>query len=316
MKRAAVIAANGFGDALLMMIASHRLQMEGYAVTTYHHMLPQMQRWFDTHRLESSFETSDLSEFDLVILQHDNSARSKAVVKYCQKEPGPILSIFYGSYSKQKHPKLTSWDQIFDEKRSMADNIASAVANTLNLRQTSKNNGLTPPDSLVKSKYPNRIILHPSAGEEKKIWPLASFIQVAKWLKKKGYDPVFAVSERERPYYMAAKNAGFELPILQSLDDLAVLLYESGACVGNDSGTCHLASNMHLPTLVISDCYKRMRLWRPGWRNGEVLTPPRWIPNLKGSRVRENHWRWLASPAKVIKNLKRLSASWSTDSTE
>ncbi len=316
MKRAAVICAQGIGDGLLMMIASHRLQMEGYVVTTYHSKLPQLQSWFDTHRLEADLSLDELSDFDLIVIQNDNSERINSIIKKCKTLPDAITSIFFPTYESTKHQGLSSWDQVFDPKKTMANNIASSIANVLNLRQTSKNNGLTPPSNYTFNKYPHRIIIHPSAGSSLRRWPLTSFIQVAKWLRKKGFEPIFAVSAAERPGFLAVEKAGFKLPYLASLADLAALLYESGAFVGNDSGTGHLASNMHLPTVVISDCYKRMKLWRPGWRNGEVLTPPRWIPNFKGSRVRENHWRLFAPTRYVIKTLRRLIPSWSLHSTE
>ncbi|MCB1117930.1 MAG: hypothetical protein KDK50_05040 [Chlamydiia bacterium] len=316
MKRAAVICAHGIGDGLLMMIASHRLQMEGYVVTTYHPHLPELQSWFDTHRLESNLDLDDLGTYDLVIIQNDNTERTNAIIKKCKKSPDTITSIFYPSFEASKHHGLSSWDQVFDPKKTMANNIAISIANVLNLRQISKNNGLTAPSNYTFNKYPHQVIIHPSAGSTTRVWPLASFLQIAKWLKKKGFEPIFAVSEAERSEFLSVEKAGFKLPHLASLADLAALLYESGACIGNDSGTCHLASNMHLPTLVISNCCKRMKLWRPGWRSGEVLTPPRWVPNFKGSRVRENHWRWFAPTRNAIKILKRLIPSWSLHNTE
>ncbi len=316
MKRAAVICSQGLGDGLIMMIAAHRLQMEGYVVTTYHKHLPELQSWFDTHRLEKELDINDLKAFDLIIIQNDNTERARRIIEASAQCENAITSIFYPTYKQGKHRGLSSWDQVFDSKTSMADNVAKAIANVLNLSQVSKNNGLSAPDGYTFRKHPNRILIHPSAGEKNRVWPLANFLQIAKWLAKKGFEPVFVVSEAERSEYSSIETAGFELPHLTTLADLAALIYESGGCIGNDSGPCHLASNMHLPTVVISNCCKRMRLWRPGWRNGEVLTPPRWIPNFKGSRVRENHWRWFSPPRIVIKTLRRLTPSWQSNTAQ
>ena len=85
MKRAAVICAHGIGDGLLMMIASHRLQMEGYVVTTYHPHLPELQSWFDTHRLESNLDLDDLGTYDLVIIQNDNTNAQMLSLKSAKK---------------------------------------------------------------------------------------------------------------------------------------------------------------------------------------------------------------------------------------
>ena len=298
--KAAVIPASGIGDALLMMIAAHRLQVEGYAVTVYHKKLPELQNWFNTHRIESDFQ--DLGEYDLIVLQNDNSPRAKELIRLFHAGNLPNLSVFYPTFEPHKHGEPTSLDQIFDSSKSMADNIAFSITRLLHVRDISKSNGLTPPENLTFRRYPKRIVIHASAGEKSKIWPLDNFLWIAKKLEKMGYHPVFALSPKERQTI----NVPYEMPHFETLSDLAAFLYESGGLIGNDSGTGHLASNFELPTVIVSNCPKRMKLWRPGWKNGEVVTPPLWIPNFKGSRVRETRWRWLTPPRKVLKRFKTL----------
>ncbi|HPE84840.1 MAG: hypothetical protein KDK44_00420 [Chlamydiia bacterium] len=300
--KAAVIPASGIGDGLMMMIASHRLQMQGYAVTTYHSKLPELADWFSTHRIECNYE--DLSDFDLIILQNDNSAKAKELIRLFRAGDLPNLSVFYPTFEPQKHGEPTSLDQIFDPNKPMADNIAESVGHLLHTREISKNNGLTPPENLTYKKYPKRIIIHATAGEQNKIWPLDNFIWVAKKLEKLGYQPVFALSPIERKTIQVP----YETPYFENFSFLAEYLYESGGLIGNDSSIGHLASNFHLPTVVVSNCSKRMKLWKPGWLNGEVVTPPRWIPNFKGSRVRKTRWRFLTPPSRVLKKFKTQMA--------
>lgn len=50
-KTAAVLPSKGIGDALLMMIASHQLLLQGFEVTTFHEKLFELQTWFkEGHR--------------------------------------------------------------------------------------------------------------------------------------------------------------------------------------------------------------------------------------------------------------------------
>jgi hypothetical protein len=74
--------------------------------------------------------------------------------------------------------------------------------------------------------------------------------------------------------------------------------------VGNDSGPGHIASCLHIPHLIIGRSARHMRFWRPGWLPGAIVTPPSWIPNFKGWRIRENYWQTFVGAGNVIKKLK------------
>ncbi len=69
------------------------------------------------------------------------------------------------------------------------------------------------------------------------------FLKVAAWLSREGYDPVFTVAPYEQSEWSG--------PLFPQLEDLASFLYESGAFLGNDSGTGHLASLLKIPHLII-----------------------------------------------------------------
>lgn len=304
MAKAAVIPASGIGDALLMMIASHRLQMAGHAVTTFHPKLVELSPWFEDHRLEATYD--DLSDFDLIVVQNDNSDHVKELRRRFERGELPNLSIFYPTFEPHKHGEPSAYDQVFDSRDSMADNIAKATARIVKSSHISKNNGLTPPPGLVFNQYPQRILIHPTAGEASKVWPLDHFIWVAHKLEELGYEPVFTLSPAER---IGISKLPFPTPKFETLNDIASYLYESGGVIGNDSMTGHLASNFHLPTVIVANCHKRMRLWRPGWLNGEVVTPPRWIPNFKGSRIRNLYWRRWVRPRRVLKSFTSQMAA-------
>ena len=275
---AAVIPSQGIGDALLMMIAAHRLLKEGVQVTVYHPVLGELHEWFPGHRFEAppahELWKEMFSRYDLIVFQNDNSAKREVLAR-------ERLSVFYSSYSETKHGPLSPLDQVFDPCLPMADNVARGIAKVLGSGDLSKDNGIRPAEYLVHQRRKNRVLLHTTSSDEAKNWPQGKFFRLAKQLARRGYEPVV-------------------LPVFPTLSALAAYVYESGYVVGNDSLAGHLASNLRIPTLIIADDEKRMRLWRPGWLPGEVVTPPPWVPNVKGLRLRERRWHWFVSPRRVM----------------
>jgi hypothetical protein len=298
-RSAAVIPAKGIGDALLMMIASHHLLKAGYQVTTFHPQMKELNDWFPGHHFDI-IPPTDFAEFDLVIFENDNSQRIQKLLNG---------SVFYPTYSPEKHGPLFALDQVFNSDLPMVDNIAYAIANLLQLPGISKDNGLSPPAHLSFRQNERRIIIHPCSNDAEKNWPKAKFLSLAYSLKKLGYEPVFVTSLSEKKDWQDVESKGFSLQSFPSLHALAAFLYESGYMIGNDSLLGHLASNMHLPTLIIANDEKRMRLWRPSWRQGMVLTPSRLVPNFKPLRLRKTQWKRWISPTKVLRAFARLSTT-------
>lgn len=308
--KVAVIPSIGIGDGLIMMVASHRLYSFGYNVDTYSNSLRSLSDWFQGHSIKNKPSFDKLAEtfaqYDLVILQNDNSPFAKAIIKLFREKKIKTLSVFYPSYESEKHGPLTPLDRVFNDEKPIVDNTAQAISSILGLTNISKNNGLTPPVQLTHRLNKHRVLIHPTSTTKHRTWHLNKFIKVASTLSKQGFYPVFCVSPSERSIIRSELSDQFLMPHFDCLSDLALYAFESGALIGNESGTSHLCSNLHLPTLVVTGCHKRIRLWRPGWYKGDVVTPPRWIPNLKGSRIRENRWQSCIFPSQVLKKFHNL----------
>lgn len=298
---AAVLPAAGIGDALLMLIASHQLQLCGWRVTTFHSALPELASWFPTHDFKAPVPLDHLKAFDKIIVENDNSPRI-ALLRTTFREK---LTIFYPTYSPQKHGLLSPLDRAFCPKLSMAENIARALSLT-----ASKENGITPPASLEHRLHQKRVILHPSSSELKKNWLPERFLSLAIELKTLGYDPVFTVSPKERREWLFLEESGFSLPHLPSLSALAALIYESGSVIGNDSLIGHLASNLNVPALIIANDRRRMRLWRPDWLPARLVFPPAYLPSCKGLRLRDTKWQRWISVRSVLKAFKNQRSSY------
>jgi heptosyltransferase III len=295
-----VVPCRGIGDALLMMTASHLLGEAGFEVTTCHPSLKELKAWFPRGRFLDDLP-SDLAVYDLVVIQNDHSPRTQRLVASSQIKKRVL---FYPSYSPDRHPSLSIHDQPFCEELSMVDNIALATARLLSIPCPKKiTNGITPPSDLIYQKEPNRVVIHPLSSDPRKNWSRRSYLKVAKKLSQRGYKPCFAIGPQERREWVERE---WPLPELPTLDALARLLYESGYAIGNDSLIGHLASNLAIPTLIIADDAQRMRLWRPGWRKGEVITPLWWIPNIKGLRLRKRFWKLFISVRQLLLAFGRL----------
>jgi hypothetical protein len=286
----AVVSSLGMGDGLILQVAAFQLRAQGYEVTTFNDHLASFGPWFGETRfapqprLDETFDS-----FDAIFLQHDNTPKSKQI----HALPLPVYT-FYGSHQPAKHgPLRDGLDYVCDPNRTMVDNVREAVTMLFGASPISSENGLKPPPGLIHRKNGKRVIIHPTSTKEEKNWPQEKFLKVAHWLTHQGYEPVFI-----------APSSGQELwpsPPLPDLASLGSLIYESGFFLGNDSGPGHLASYLQIPHLIIAQDAKLMRLWRPGWMPGTILTPPRWFPNWKKLR---KYWKKSITTKRVIKNLK------------
>ncbi|MCH9621606.1 MAG: hypothetical protein S4CHLAM20_10300 [Chlamydiia bacterium] len=275
-KRVAIIPGPSLHHGLMMMVASHRLLYEGAEVTTYHKSIRALHEWFPSHNIitppenETIFE--EFSNYDLIILQYDNTPFCKELIAHFRTTNKPLLSVFYPHYRKMTHPPLTPLDRVFNKSLPMVENISLAIASLLCVRQHSKNNGLLPPKELLHRKYKKRVAIYPSQNISKK------YEKIKQTLEKLGFEPFYLDDE------CSAKGAE--------------LLYESGFFIGPDSDFCHLASNLQIPTLVVTKEKRPASIHTPGWLRSSFITPPKWIP-----RAQER----LISVDKVMKGFYNLA---------
>lgn len=309
MKRAAVLCASGIGDGLLMMIAAHNLKKKGYIVTIFHNANEALSPLF-AHAHFSPYPplehlTSTLKPFDRVLAQNDNSERSWHLFK--DRETLPQLSFFFPTSSSQIQEK----DYLFDPCFPVATNLAKGCEKLLGTLP-SKDNALPVPEGKTHRKYPKRIVIHPTSNDPKRNWSPLQFLRLSQLLEHSGYTLSFCVAPYERKSWEHLQN----VPKFQSLQEVASYIYESGYLIGNDSGLGHLASNLNIPTLTISGNLKRVRLWRPDWCLGEIITPLIPLPNFKGIRlrIRENFWQNFISVRRTLKAFHHLVKKYETNS--
>lgn len=274
MMKLSVVPSSGLGDAVIMLIASYQLQQAGFDVTTV--TKHQFGKWFQGKTSE------EIGSSDAIFLQHGNDQRSRSI-----KDSKTPVYTFYGSYKEEKHgPWLPGYDFASDLNQTMVANIQKALRVLFSI-DANDQNGFSPPDHLQHRKHSKRVVIHSTSGDPSRNWPLVKFKKVAHWLVTQGLEPVF-------------------LPKLPSTHELLSYIYESGFFLGNDSGPGHVASCLQIPNLIIGREEEHMRHWRPGWKQSEIVVPPRWVPNFKGLRLRETYWKRLITHGNVIKLLKDI----------
>ncbi|MBS0620046.1 MAG: hypothetical protein JSS61_01120 [Verrucomicrobia bacterium] len=280
----AILPALGIGDGLLMLIAAHHLRSNGFAPTLFHADLPQLAPFFPGFTFEVA--PTALETFDQILVENDNSPHTRALIALREEGKLPGLAIYYPTYSEKKHGQLAPVDRVFDPQLSMAENIACAVGSS------TKDNGISPPSHLKHRAHPRRILLHPMSRASIKNWKASGYLRVGEALRKKGYSPLICLGPGEK-----WELGDIDVISPHNLSELAALIYESGAVIGNDSLLGHLASNLDIPTVTIADDAERMKLWRPGWRKGALVLPPRWLPKWKLVRT---HWQQGISVKRVL----------------
>ncbi len=297
MKKCAVFSCLGLGDGLITLVLSHNLSLNGYAVTTYHPFLNQMQSWFPSLPIIPFPETAlemTLASFDRFFIMYERSERMQAILTYCQthyKEKTTVLNPI--ATAKTNYPY---WEQgRFDGRVPFVENLYQFCRGVLKLSVVTKNNGIVIPEGLLSRKHKERVIIHPTSSRPGKNWSQKKFLALGKKLERKGLKPIFILTDAEKKEWAQVNTLGSA-----DLSSLAAYVYESGHMIGNDSGIGHLASCFGLPTVTICRNKQASAFWRPSWSPAEVITPASWVPNLKGLRLRDQYWKQWISVRRVF----------------
>ncbi|MAZ77740.1 MAG: hypothetical protein CMF39_03590 [Legionellaceae bacterium] len=316
-EKIALIASYGLGDALLFLIIADNLYRNGYDATFYSNMLAQMQDWIP-HVKCLPFPDALPEGFDLVMADthsvltknaNNIGELAKKVVFFSMANQGRTKSLCADHASKfSDKPRLAKLAKgagvaikyakdgdIFKRENRMVQNVETFCREILKLDHVTSDNGITPPAHLIHRQYKKRIILHPLSSTPERNWSADQYIELAKQLKKRGFNPVFITSPQERDEWIARVKDDFELPLFPSIADLAAYVYESDYMIGNESGIGHLASNLGLPTLSI---YRKRHhyQWQPNWTPGIAVKP-----SVLWRLFPKHAWRRFISVRRVLK---------------
>lgn len=295
--RAAVFSCKGLGDGLLALILSHNLQRNGWQVDTFHSSLSALQSWFP-HLPIQTFPQACLENYDRFFLIYETSPWMQEILKECKNRFWVKTTVL--NPIATPHCDYPYWEHgKFNGRLPFAENLYLFCKEVLKLPDATKENGIQTP-CLIK-RDPLRVVIHPTSSRSGKNWTKEKYEELGHRLEDDGLHPVFVLAEDEKEGWKEETVKSFS-----SLQDLAAFVAGSSALIGNDSGIGHLASCLGLPTLTICRSQMAANFWRPGWSKGEIITPPSWVPNLKGLRIRDRHWQKFISVKQAHAAFKNL----------
>jgi heptosyltransferase-3 len=304
-ERCAIFSCMGLGDGLLTLILSHNLRQQGCLPTTFHPHLSSLQSWFPELPIQPFPSKEQIPElidqFDRFFIFYERKEWMLALIEECEKRAPEKLTVL--NPIATRHHDYPYWEHArFEGDRCMVDNLFFFCQNVLHLKEPTRKNGLILPQGITPRRFPKRVVLHPMSSRPGKNWPKEKFLILASQLEAKGYTPAFILSPQEQ-----AEWKGSEFPRFASLAEMAAYICESGYMIGNDSGIGHLASCFGLPTVTICRSGAAGLFWRPGWAPGKLVTPYSFIPNIKGLRLRDQHWKKWISVKRVLSNFLELA---------
>src|SRR5581483_5215478 len=307
MQHCAVFSCQGMGDGLIALVLSNNLYLNGAEATTFHPFLDGLSPWFP-HLPISKFPSTEelelvLEKFDRFFIIFEKSSWMQAILQFCLKRHRDKTTVLNPIASARcDYPY---WEEgRFNGNRSFVENIYTYCKDILKFTVVTKSNGIAVPKGVSPRKFEKRIVIHPTSSREGKNWPSEKYLELSGKLKAEGYALSMILTQEEREGW---DLRGIEAPIFMDLLEMAAYVAESGYMIGNDSGIGHLASCLGVPTLTVCRSAQASKFWRPSWARGMIVTPSSWVPNLKGLRLRDKHWKKWISVEKVIKSFRLLT---------
>lgn len=292
-----ILAANGFGDAMVQMVLAYNLSKAGYAVTFFSDIASELSDLVTEYTIKPFPKKekllSELNSFDISL--YDSSGKyvqtmSKQVENWCinnaicyrMSDAKPKhTSITIASLKKRlpiehqkKATQLIKFNAALRTKYSLfyrppvVQQLVSFLQNTIQLKQVSDHNGLIVGETSI---HPKRIIIHPSSSSLSKNWPVEKYLGLIKLLQQKGFDPVITVAMNERAQWLTATKGIVDVPLFANLKELAEFYVSAQYFIGGDSGNAHLAAYLGLNTIQIFKGRKKQPAWRAAWGDNNVI---------------------------------------------
>jgi hypothetical protein len=287
----------GLGDGLIAAALASNLARQGHQVEMFHPLLPQLQPLFPDLKFFGRPESVDELSHDKWIFFYEKLPWMQEAMSACP-EKNLILNPI--ATPNRDYP---FWEEgEFDGNRPFLENLLEYARKKWKVENPTKEIGIALPETVTPKKYPNRVIIHPTSSRAGKNWSKKKYLDLAKMLRNRGYGPSFVLSQKEQEDWPEVS-----VPSFADLCEVAHYVAESGFMIGNDSGIGHLASCLGVPTLTICRSLLSAKFWRPAWARGEIVVPPRWVPNIKGLRLRDQKWQAFVSTQTVYRAFESLA---------
>ena len=195
-KSIAFVASHRLGDCLISMIVSHNLRRNGFKVTTFSNYLSAIKNYFpeeDIQPYPSEEQGQEiLSQYDLLIYMANHNIRYQ---------------------SDRWHPRNVILDnyQLYRRPISMLEIQLVVCREIFGLTDVVRTNGFKGPAHLKNRCHAKRVVIHPSASSPLKEWPADRFIELARQLTQRGFEPVFVFAPKEKERFSWVVEHNFVL---------------------------------------------------------------------------------------------------------
>lgn len=278
----AFVMSPALGDFLISMVIVDNLVRHGVDVQVFGDTAHALRDWFPRARI---------APLPPVAALRARLAPFRTVIQMHRDRPVADLLML--------HPRArTLHDVEFGAGPGcMAERFADVCRRELGLAHVDLDNGMRAPQGLRHRHHAQRIVIHPEASTDDKRWSASRFIRLAHCLRDRDFEVYFVIAPAERARWRDLDAHCISAPYFPDLHRLARWIFESGWCIGNDSGIGHLASNLGIPTLSLFRRRGVAQRWRPAWGETRTVLPWQWLP---GARLKERFWRETLTCSRVL----------------
>ncbi|EKS67613.1 MULTISPECIES: glycosyltransferase family 9 protein [Caballeronia] len=277
----AVVLPSPIGDSLIGLVLVDNLIRNGYRPVVFGWVVEQLADWFP--HVTVGRRDAWQGAFDTVI-----ELRPTDYASTLSRSGQTICLATLPEYGGSKH---------------MVDRIVDIAKNVLGLADVTRANGLVVPSGVMRGRFANRVVIHPTGSHPEKMWGREKFLALSRALTRRRLRPSFLVAPAEFGVWGDIAEEGCEVNALPQLGEVAAWIAESSWFIGNDSGLGHLASCIGVPTLSLFMRQGLARSWRPGWGPGAVVVPPSFLPF---GGLRERLWQRLLTVRRVTSAFRTL----------
>jgi len=279
------------GDSLLAMIVVNNLARNGHRVVVFGDYIHALKDWFpafEVHPTVKPEQARDLfAGFDVLL-----HAYPRNVVDGVRDWHRNVLV-------------MDEWPT-FRQVKTMVDIHVEVCRVDLGLTDVVPDNGLIAPAHLRHRSHSKRVVIHPTASLQRKMWLPERFLALALQLRASGFEPEVIVAPPERADWAHLQQHGLPVRTFGSLNEVAAWIHESAWFIGNDSGLAHLASNVGVPAISLMVRNKIARRWRPGWTSSRAVLP---LPILPGKIAKDLLWQRFLPVSRVLRAFDELQAA-------
>ena len=274
-----VVPARALGDGILSLTLAANLQRTGHAVTIHHDALRELAAFVPDVRIQPLYAAGPWRQAEGPVFVGDPAFLDGL-------PPPPHAYVF----------RKDDWQR----DRHVLENFAAGARRHWGLTAWNDDPGLQLSPALPEERS-KHVYLHPVSARENKNWPTMRFIELARALEARGYEPAYLLAETDAD---AWEGLGHPVVVPGKLDAVAETLRTAAGAIVTDSGIGHLAAAVGTPTLSLFRKKSAATFWRPAGAHVAVVTAPLRLPGRTGHR----HWGLLLRPKHVLRAFEALLA--------